>query len=87
MKAKFIATANHRVVIQFCPVVSGDEMVEIEYSAPVSGGYVRNSDNKQVCKKLSTRGDTLQWAGDKSLIDLIRREYKAMRRAEKAPCL
>ena len=83
MKTTITSTGFHRVAIKFVDAFTGD-IVETEYSAPVNGGYVRNANNTQVCKNLSTRGDTLQWGGVTPLIDLIRREYNAMRRSEKA---
>jgi hypothetical protein len=49
---------------------------------PAAGGYVREN-SQQVCRKLSTRGDTLMSTRATLLAD-IRREYRAMRRAEKS---
>ena len=53
----------------------------------VRGRYVYelfgfNGGEQQVCDRLSSRGETLM-ATDETLTDVIRREYKAMRAAEK----
>lgn len=52
-----------------------------------SGGYVYeslpNGERRQVCDRLSTRGSTLTAPNDSAkLINVIRREYRAMRRRE-----
>jgi hypothetical protein len=47
---------------------------EERYSAPVAGGYVRDSNGKQVCDGLLSRGSTLCWSGKGQLVNLIRRE-------------
>ena len=38
---------------------------------------------KQVCDRLSTRGSTLMVGSRNALIDVIRREYRVMRAAER----
>jgi hypothetical protein len=37
---------------------------------------------RQVCDGLAHRGWCLQWSGEQPLVNLIRREYRAMRRGE-----
>lgn len=58
-----------------------------EFFVPSSGGYVRewryNGNHRQVCDGLGNRGSTLVSTPD-TLADDIRREYRAMRRAQKA---
>lgn len=62
------------------------ERVATEYFAPDGGGYVKVNDGDrypQVCNGLHRRGSTLVWKPEHcSLIDLIRREYRANRRDE-----
>lgn len=82
MRAKFTARSNSEVTLEYDDIFSGDRVTET-FTAPSSGGYVRRGD-KQVCDKLSSRGSTLHLSNpDKyPLIDLIRREYKSMRKAD-----
>jgi len=58
-----------------------------EFSVPPNGGYIRehlgNGRTTQPCEKLATRGNTLMASSRTALADVIRREYRAMRRAEK----
>lgn len=60
--------------------------VERTFFCPVDGGYVRESDKAhrypQVCEKLGSMGSTLVASSREALPALIRREYRAMRRAE-----
>jgi hypothetical protein len=46
-----------------------------------AGGYVRDEDDRQVCEQLDRTGSTLM-ATPRTLASIIRREYRAMRRAE-----
>lgn len=58
------------------------------FTAPAAGGYVREifdpmKDGPQVCEQLAHAGVTLMWHPEKGdLSEMIRREYKSMRRAE-----
>ena len=86
MKTKFDITRNSTVVVEYDDVITGERRCR-EFMVPLRGGYVREwtgNDWRQVCDGLSTRGDTLYLNESGSLISLIRREYRAMRRAEKA---
>lgn len=59
------------------------ERVTRTFCCPSSGGYVRElhrDEWKQVCNLLAARGETLTCPSDSELPDLIRTEYKAMRR-------
>jgi hypothetical protein len=69
MRAKFSSMQTN-----MCGLEVGD--IAENYYAPAGGGYVRDSNNRQVCEKLYLRGSTLKWSGTFPLIDLIRREYK-----------
>lgn len=82
MKTTIKAIANNRVEIKYECGISGDVITE-EFSAPIAGGYVRFASGNQVCDKLMTRGSTLMWSGKEPLVNLIRHEYQALRRAEK----
>ena len=55
------------------------------FMCPPDGGYVRElrgDDWKQVCDRLWSMGSTLSCESRDKLPDLIRREYRAMRRAK-----
>ena len=88
MKARFTTDQNGRVVLAY-DVEDYDgsvrRVVRI-FTCPLSGGYVmehRNGEWKQVCDRLAHTGSTLTCSSREHLLDLIRREYRAMRRAEK----
>jgi len=88
MKARFTTDQNGRVVLAY-DVEDYDgsvrRVVRI-FTCPLSGGYVmehRNGEWKQVCDRLAHTGSTLTCSSRERLLDLIRREYRAMRRAEK----
>lgn len=78
------ARDDRHVTITF--VNWNDEPVTMEIWAPTpaAGGYtyVRLGDG-QLCERLSTRGVTLMYYAGTKLVDIVRREYKAMRAAEK----
>ena len=87
MKTKFRLLSGGAVSVSY-----DDQNVRVsrEFICPIDRGYVRErvgndfgSGYKQVCRKLSTRGDTLTSTRDSLLAD-IRREYRAMRRSEKS---
>lgn len=80
-----IKSVSHSVVdIRFADSFTG-ELREYRLHARPEGGYVRyGSEGKHICERLSRSGPTLTWSGEKPLVDLIRREYRAMRRADKA---
>ena len=84
MKAKFSTDIAGRVTVEYD---SGDVRVSRTFTCPQEGGYVRERLSggrwEQVCEKLTSRGSTLACASREKLIDLIRAEYKEMRRAEK----
>lgn len=73
-RAKFTNRKINICTIEFVDIFG--DTVNKTFHAPVSGGYVLDDQNKQVCDKLYTRGSTLKWSGSFPLIDLIRREYK-----------
>lgn len=63
-----------------------DGRVTRRFFCPTDGGYVRESDAMhtypQVCERLANTGSTLMCSSRDQLINLIRREYRAMRREE-----
>lgn len=62
------------------------ERVIRSFTCPDEGGYVSELTMRgvyQVCERLSSRGATLMCGNRFGLIDKIRREYRAMRAAEK----
>lgn len=76
-----------RVAIDYVDIYTG-ESCHRRFGCPDAGGYVREyqSDGRevgQVCDQLSGTGDTLTAPGrGEALAKVIRREYRAMRRAE-----
>lgn len=86
MRALFIKSNHgpHR-----CSLRYDDERgrrVERDFFAPPGGGYVREgwSDPRQVCDRLGSTGATLVWdPASGPLVELVRREWRAMRRAER----
>lgn len=88
MRAKFAADQTYRVTLEY----DGDDYfgepkrVSRTFSCPMNGGYVLEFDGrdwKQVCDRLSSTGSTLHCSSRSNLLAMIRREYKAMRRADK----
>lgn len=75
--------AKHRscVFIRFAD--DADNVYEYNVWAPSHGGYVRFNGDKQLCVRLGTRGAALRWDGQGELVALVRREYRAMRAAER----
>lgn len=63
-----------------------EERVIRWFTCPPDGGYVRewrHGEWQQVCDRLSGMGSTLSCRSREALPDLIRREYRAMRREER----
>jgi len=87
MKAKFAVDHAACVVLSYdAEDFGGVRRVQRTFACPVIGGRVSeyiNGDWKQVCERLSNTGQALHVGSREKLIDLIRREYQAMRRAEK----
>ncbi len=80
MKTQIKLLSNGDVRIRYEDRFGGMQLVTYSVSWP-AGGYVRDSYGRQVCDRLSHRGSTLRSSYD-GLIDVIRREYRAMRRRE-----
>lgn len=62
------------------------DIITRDFTCPYDGGYIREyvgSDLKQVCAHLSNMGQTLTADSRADLVNVIRAEYRAMRRAEK----
>lgn len=85
MKAKFTTDPAGRVILSYdVEDYDGVRRVERVFTCPPDGGYVREYPNgKQVCDRLAHTGSTLTCSSRDKLLSLIRREYRAMRRAEK----
>ena len=91
MKAKFTTDKNDgSVSVEFdteSPDFDNYETIRKTrtFSCPRDGGYViehiGRGNTVQVCERLSSRGSTLHCSGSDSLPALIRREYRAMVRA------
>ena len=89
MKTTIKTNSNGSVTVSYDSTGWRGEDVRVErtFFCPTTGGYVREYDDKgqypQVCDGLSNRGSTLDCPSRAKLPDMIRREYRAMRRAEK----
>jgi hypothetical protein len=87
-RTKFTATDDHLCSLLYEDAATGD-FVTRHFFAPADGGYVREwvnggRDARQVCDALGAGGATLYWSGRKPLIEMIRREFRLMRRRERA---
>lgn len=87
MKAKFTTDEVGGVTLSYdVEDYDGACRIERTFTCPFDGGYVReyrSGDWKQVCEHLHHLGRTLTCSSRDDLLTLIRREYQAMRRAEK----
>lgn len=86
MKTKITQINDNAVELEYDEVGTGERVVRV-FTANRDGGYVRESidngrDYKQICNGLQKYGETLYLACGNSLLDLIRKEYKAMRKIE-----
>lgn len=82
MKTTIKAVSDQQVQIAFTDQLTGQD-VSLDLSAYGGGGYVRDAKGQQICRSLAYSGSTLSWDGKQPLVDLIRREYRAMRRQER----
>lgn len=87
MKTKIYEGKHSKnVVVEYDDVFTGERRRR-QFMAPAVGGYVREWTgggwSQQVCDGLEELGDTLYLPEGASLIAMIRREYRAMRRNEK----
>lgn len=86
MKTTIKTDAQGYVTISYDDADSG-ERITTTYFCPLNGGYVRIRDAAQrypqVCERLSGSGSTLMCSSREKLAEVVRREYRAMRRAEK----
>jgi hypothetical protein len=86
MRTKFTVHTSGAVTVEYDTAVF-EERVERTFFK--RGAYVyettKNGNGAQVCDRLQSTGETLRAPSDESkLVDVIRAEYKAMRRAEVA---
>jgi hypothetical protein len=91
-RAKIIAHGDRLVEITFTDSDIGPErLITMEiwaFSPQKAGGYSAvmydgENGDKQLCERLSSAGNTLMYKDGTKLVDLVRREYQAMRAAEK----
>lgn len=84
MRTKITTTQKDTVRIDYVDATGGRVTREF-FTRGQERGYVwewrADGDHRQVCSGLSSRGSTLVCIG--TLADTIRREYRAMRRAER----
>ena len=85
-KTTITAHDDRHVTIKFT-TLDTDQEVEMDIWAPIprenGSSYVRHNGDKQLCAGLSSRGSTLTYSHGTKMVDLVRREYRAMRAAEK----
>ncbi|SOE50916.1 hypothetical protein SAMN05446935_0353 [Burkholderia sp. YR290] len=90
MNAKFTTDTVGLVTLAYDRIDFDDSVQRIErtFSCPLHGGYITEKQPdgswKQICTQLGRMGNTLTCQSRDRLADKIRREYRAMRRAEKA---
>jgi hypothetical protein len=84
MKTTITSDDQGYITISYDCAYTGERITRT-FFCPINGGYVRESlhDYPQVCEQLAHHGSTLTCSSRGHLIDVIRREYRAMRRAEK----
>lgn len=85
MKTTISAIDTNEVRIEYDHAWS-DERVSRHFWVPRAGGYVLElsaGNSRQVCERLNRLGSTLMCGPNTPLIDVIRREYRAMRAAER----
>jgi hypothetical protein len=87
MRTLIVEHDERRVTICFDSLEPHDDRrIELEIWAPLprEGGigysYVRFNGDKQLCEHLGSQGSTLTYRAGTRLVDLVRREYRAMRR-------
>lgn len=87
-RTRFFDVTDTRAGLAFddeVPWTGGTIRREYEFTAPEGGGYLREtSTGDQMCELFCDRGVTLLWNGRGRLVDFLRREYRAMRRADAA---
>lgn len=88
MKASIRTDVQGHVILSYDHEAPDGEVSRIErtFHVPTPSGYVReylrNGEMTQVCEKLVHRGPTLSCSRER-LAEVIRKEYRAMRREEK----
>ena len=88
MRTQIKEITSNRIRVQYVDWL--DQIIDMTIGAPSDGGYVyqilADGSTTQVCDKLASTGSTLIYSPKYHgrLIDLIRREYRKGRRAEKA---
>ncbi len=88
MKMRLTTNASGTVTLSYDGEGWDYEPVRVsrEFRCPTDGGYVREWTGTrwvQVCDRLVHMGSTLSCRSREALPDLIRREYRAMRREER----
>lgn len=85
MRTTITIQGEDRCTITYQDAITG-RAVTMELFAPRRGGYVRIEapGYPQVCERLASTGEALTWRPENGpLSDLVRRHYRAMRRAER----
>lgn len=85
-KTTITAHDDRHVTLAFDDLLSGERItMDIWAPVPREGGstYIRYNGDKQLCYGLSSTGSTMSYTDGGKLVDIVRREYRAMRRTEK----
>jgi len=85
MKTTIEIQAENRCTIQFTDGLTG-ELVSLELFAPAKGGSVKVEARgyPQICERLASTGNALTWSPSIGpLCELVRREYRKRRAAER----
>ena len=84
MKTKITAISHSTVEITFLPFMADTPVTWTIWAN--RGGYVMYEEDgcrsKQLCDRMHCMGSTLSWSGRRPIIELVRHEYRAMRREE-----
>jgi len=83
-RMKIESLSESRCTIQFTDEF--DQPHNLELFAPAAGGYVKIEARgyPQICERLSSTGNTLMWSpASGPLSELVRREYRKRRAAER----
>jgi len=88
MKAKFTAADDRHVSLEYECAATGARLTRMFFCfsgrSSVREEVGPHGKNRLVCDRLGSYGEMLTMNGNEPLVAVIRREYQAMRRAERA---
>lgn len=87
MTTTFISHGQHEASVTYTDAVT-QATVQRVFMCSRNGGYVQEiydaGRTQQVCEALGRTGNTLLCSAQESLVDVLRREFRKMRRRERA---